>query len=92
MNEIDYSKKSFSRGLVCLNTNNNAYCVVLNGNRGNDDDRCSMVLESNGDFGFIIHTPPNRALIPTGRIIDLDKLVKYLQGNLEVTEMDRLMR
>ena len=82
MNGIDYSKIAFSRGLVCLNTNNNAYCVVLNGNRGKDDDRCSMVLETNGEFGFIIHTPPNRALIPTGRIFDLDKLVKYLQGNL----------
>lgn len=86
MNEIDYSKIAFSRGLVCLNTNNNAYCVVLNGHRGTDDDRCSMVLEVNGEFGFFIHTPPNRALIPTGRILDVDKLVKYLQGNLEVTE------
>lgn len=86
MSGIDYSKITFSRGLICLNTNNNAYCVVLDGNKGKDDDRCSMVLEVNGEFIFILHTPPNRALIPTGHILELDKLVNYLQGNLEVTK------
>lgn len=83
MIEIDYSKTKFSRGLVCINTNNDSYCVVIDGGRGSEHDRCSMVLESSGKYGFMIHTPPNRALIPTGRIFDLEKLGKYLQEHVE---------
>ena len=75
---MDYSKIPFSKGLVCLNKNNNAYCVVLDGMKGTDEDRCSTVLESYGEYGFMIHTPPNRALEPTGRVFDLGILAKHL--------------
>lgn len=64
-NGYGYSKTILSQGLVCLNTNNNAYCVVIDGRKGTDDDRASLVLESNSSYGFILNTPPNRALIPT---------------------------
>lgn len=77
-NGYDYSKTILSQGLVCLNKNNNAYCVVIDGRKGTDDDRASLVLESNSSYGFILNTPPNRALIPTGRICNLQNLVKVL--------------
>lgn len=71
---IDYSKTIFSQGIVCMNTNNNKHCVVINGTRGTENDRASLVLEQSGDDGFIVHTPPNRALIPTGKICKLENL------------------
>lgn len=77
-NGYDWSKTTLSQGIVCLNTNNNAYCVVIDGGKGTDDDRASLVLESNSSYGFILHTPPNRALIPTGRICNLQALAKVL--------------
>ena len=76
----DYSKTTFSQGIVCMNTNNNRYCVVIYGNRGTENDRASLVLEQSGEDGFIVHTPPNRALIPTGRIFDLNYLKRIIDG------------
>ena len=70
----DYSKTIFDQGIVCMNTNNNRHCVVINGIRGTENDRASLVIEQSGEDGFIIHTPPNRALIPTGKICRLDLL------------------
>ena len=78
MKEIDYSKTIFSQGIVCLNKNNNTYCVVINGQKGTEDDRVSMVLEFWGKDGFVINNPPNRALIPTGRVVNLKWLKKVM--------------
>lgn len=77
---IDYSEMIFGRGLVCYNTNNNQYCIVLNGQRGSDRDRAAMVMEFSGSDGVIIHTPPNRALVPTGAVVNLDYIVKTIKG------------
>ena len=75
----DYSDVIFSQGLMCRNTNNNTYCVVVDGHKGNENDRASLVLEFMGDdIGFILHTPPNRALRPTGRICNLKNIAKAL--------------
>lgn len=67
---FDYSKTIFSKGIVCYNTNNCNKCVVLDGNHGNENDRSSRVIEKSSD-GLFIHTPPNRALIPTGEYFDV---------------------
>ena len=67
----DYRNTVLSQGIVCMNTNNCTYCVVIDGQRGSENDRCSLVLEFVSSDGFILHTPPNRALIPTGRICNL---------------------
>jgi hypothetical protein len=75
----DYSKTMLSQGLVCFNTNNYQYCVVIKGDRGSENDRCSLVLEFCGDDGFMLHTPPNRALIPTGKVIGLKNLAKIMK-------------
>lgn len=73
----DYSDVVFDQGLVCMNKNNNALCVVINGMKGNPDDRCSLVIEFN-EKRFMLNTPPNRALKPTGKIKDLKELTKVL--------------
>ena len=78
-NPIDYSKTIFSQGLMCYNTNNCNYCIVINGEKGSENDRCSLVMEMCGDGTFMLHTPPNRALIPTGKVIALKFLAKALQ-------------
>lgn len=77
---IDYSEMIFGRGLVCYNTNNHQYCIVLNGQRGSENDRAAMVMEFSGRDGVIIHTPPNRALVPTGAVVNLDYIVKTIKG------------
>lgn len=82
----DYRKTVLSQGLVCLNKNNHQYCVVIDGQRGTEDDRCSQVLEFSGKDGFIIHTPPNRALEPTGRICNLKFLAKVMSQNVSLEE------
>lgn len=76
---IDYSKVIFAQGLICYNTNNGCYCVVINGSKGTENDRASLVMELWGKEGYILHTPPNRALIPTGRTENLEYLAKALQ-------------
>ena len=32
------------------------------------------------DRGCVVYTPPNRALIPTGRFIDVVKMIKHAAG------------
>ena len=49
---IDYSKTAFSPGIVCYNTNNKRYCVVLDGAQGTEDDRASLVIEFCDNEGF----------------------------------------
>lgn len=80
LGEVDYSKTIFSKGMVCINKTNNMYCVIIDGRKGSDDDRSSLVMEFWGDEGFVLHTPPNRALIPTGKICyNLEKLSEVLR-------------
>lgn len=81
----DYSDVVFSQGLLCKNTNNNSYCVVIDGNRGSENDRASLVLEFSQSLGFFLHTPPNRALKLTGKICDLKAIAKAMAQNV-VTE------
>lgn len=76
---IEYSKVVFARGIVCYNTNNHNKCVVLDGNRGTANDRCSKTLEYSHD-GLFINTPPNRALIPTGEFIDISQIESVLNN------------
>ena len=85
----DYSKTILSQGLVCYNTNNHNYCVVIDGRRGSDDDRASLVLEFCGSDGFMMHTPPNRALVPTGRIKELRYLAKAMRTYVIAEEMEK---
>lgn len=82
---IDYSKTVFAAGLVCYNLNNFTKCVVLDGNKGTETDRCSYVLELTGHGSLITHIPPNRALVPTGEYIDLNAIANALI----VSEHDR---
>ena len=78
----DYSKTIFSKGIVCWNTNNQNYCVVIDGARGTENDRASLVLEANGNAGFVLHTPPNRALVPTGKVTNLETIKRELEKNI----------
>lgn len=83
---FDYSKTIFSQGVICYNTNNRNYCIVIDGKRGNENDRCSLVMEMCGSEGFMLHTPPNRALVPTGKVVKLQPLAKLLWHNVPLTE------
>ena len=82
----DYSKTIFSQGVLCYNMNNRNYCVVIDGRKGNDDDRSSLVMEFCGSEGFMLHTPPNRALVPTGKVVTLKYLAKALMKNVDEGE------
>lgn len=84
--ENDYSTTIFSQGTVCMNNNNHSYCVVIDGTRGTEDDRCSLVIEFIDDDGFMLHTPPNRALKPTGRICNLKFLAKVMKQHVNEEE------
>lgn len=75
----DYSKTTFSKGIVCYNTNNHAYCVVIDGAQGSENDRGSLVMEFHGENGYILHSPPNRALVPTGKVMNLEFLAKAMR-------------
>lgn len=79
---ISYSDVIFDPGLVCFNANNHNYCVVINGRKGDANDRGSLVIEFAGDRGIMIHTPPNRALRPTGKIVDIRRIKKLLEEEL----------
>ena len=70
----------YDSGCVVYNTNNYTYGIVLNGKCGEDKDPCSQVLELICDDGVVVHTPPNRALIPTGRFVDVAKMIKNAIG------------
>lgn len=85
-NPIDYSKTIFSQGLMCYNTNNHNYCIVIDGKRGSETDRSSLVMEMCGSEGFMLHSPPNRALIPTGKIVTLKFLAKALRQNVVIDD------
>lgn len=82
----DYSDVIFSQGIVCLNTNNNAICVVIDGHRGTPTDRESLVMEYSTERVFMIHTPPNRALKPTGAINDLSSLAKAIRKYVAIKD------
>ncbi len=80
----DYSKTVFSQGIICYNTNNKNYCVVIDGRKGSENDRCSLVMEFCGEEGFMLHTPPNRALAPTGKVVSLKHLATAIRANVVV--------
>lgn len=88
LNIADIQKMRFARGCIVYNTNNYRFAIVMNGNLGEDTDPCSEVLEMYRDNRLLKHSPPNRALIPTGQFIDVDKLLfdKLSQIVCEVTE------
>lgn len=83
---VDYSRTVFAIGMVCYNMNNFTKCIVLDGKRGTETDRCSYVLECTGNGDLITHIPPNRALIPTGEFIDIRETFKSI---LTVSEYER---
>lgn len=74
----DYSKSTFAKGIVCFNTNNYTKCVVVDGNKGTSDDKCSLVIENFSSKGLGMNNVPNRALIPTGEFIDISAIEKLL--------------
>ena len=76
----DSQKMRYSKGSVVYNTNNYRFAIVMDGSKGDNSAPSSLVLEQNVDGTFIIHTPPNRALIPTGRYIDLNSIIKQMEG------------
>ena len=82
----DYSRTVFAAGIVCYNMNNFTKCIVLDGKRGTEIDRCSYVLECTGHGDLITHIPPNRALVPTGEFVDLCEAFKSF---LTVSEYER---
>ena len=69
----DIQKERYAKGIIVFNTNNNNYAIVISGDKGSDADPCSLVLEFNKKKAFV-HTPPNRALVPTGKFFDLEHL------------------
>ena len=80
LNIDDIQKMRYDSGAIVYNTNNYQYAVVIDGNKGDDSDPCSFVFEIKGNNGFMVHTPPNRALIPTGRHIDFNDLISHMRG------------
>lgn len=84
--KYDYSETIFSQGIICYNTNNHNYCIVIDGRKGKEKDRCSLVMELCGSEGFMLHTPPNRALIPTGKVVALKYLAKALRQNVVIED------
>lgn len=76
----DIQKQRFDRGCVVFNTNNESYAIVLDGNLGEDSDPCSRVLEISYNKVLFVNQPPNRALIPTGRYVDLEKIMEHMRG------------
>lgn len=79
---MNHLAKRYSRGIVVYNTNNYTKGIVLDGTCGKDDDPSSKILEL-GYNSLFINTPPNRALIPTGEYIDLDRLEEVLRVKKE---------
>ena len=76
----DIQKMRYDSGCVVYNTNNYTYGIVLNGNCGEGKDPCSQVLKLTGRDGVMVHTPPSRALIPTGRFVNVAKMIKHAIG------------
>ena len=75
MAKFDCSKATYCTGLLCYNRNNDNYCIVLDGSKGREDDKSALVIEFDATNTFY-NQVPNRALIPTGRYIDLPKLLR----------------
>lgn len=75
MSKFDCAKVVYETGTICFNRNNNNYCVVLDGERGKEDDRCCLVLEFNATNSFS-NAVPNRALIPVGGHLDLPRILR----------------
>lgn len=88
LNIEDIRKMRFDRGCIVYNTNNYRFGIVMDGSREDDADPCSEVWEMSINNRLLKHSPPNRALIPTGRFVDIDKLLfdKLSQFICEVTE------
>ena len=74
----DFSRTIFDQGIICYNTNNHNYCIVIDGTKGTETDRCSKVMEMCGKHGIMLHTPPNRALVPTGKYFNFEYLKKAM--------------
>lgn len=70
--------KRFTKGIVVYNHNNYTKAIVIDGYKGKDSDPSSLVLELGAD-GYILHTPPNRALEPTGEYFDLSVIESVLK-------------
>lgn len=81
--------KRYTPGIVVYNTNNYTKGVVLDGTRGEDNDPGSLILEMNGQGKILVHTPPNRALIPTGEYFDISGLTKILTNREELKEDEK---
>ena len=70
-------KGRYSEGAIVYDTNNYIFGVVVDGTTGDNNDPCSVVLEMlGGKLSF--NCPPNRALIPTGKIFPIWDLLKEL--------------
>lgn len=82
MKLADIQKMRFDPGAVVYNTNNKNFAIVLDGTRGPDGDPCSYILEASGKR-MMTHTPPNRALILTGKHVDLSILLPALPNGGE---------
>lgn len=78
LNLSNIQKIRYDIGAIVYNTNNYRYAVVLSNNCGSDSDPCSLVLEQSHDGGYLLHTPPNRALIPIGRFVSLQEITNIL--------------
>lgn len=83
MEKKKFEKTVYSEGIVCYNTNNHSYCIVLDGNRGKENDRESLVIEMISGK-LMTHQPCNRCLIPTGEYFDISTLKKILKGAQQV--------
>lgn len=81
----DISKQVLETGKVCYNANNFTKCIVIDGEKGDENDRCSRVLELAPDGTLFINTPPNRALIPTGEFFN----VSLIKNVLDMSEGQR---
>ena len=85
----NFQKMRFDRGCIVYNTNNYRFGIVMNGKLGTDADPCSEVWEKCSDNQLLKHSPPNRAFIPTGRFVDVEKILidKISQLTTEATRI-----
>ena len=74
----EIQKGRYSKGAVVYNTNNCNYAIVINENKGDDADPCSLVMEFGNKADILIHSPPNRVLIPTGKFYNIAYLKELL--------------
>ena len=80
MSEFNCAKIVYETGTICFNRNNNNYCVVLDGEKGREDDRSSLVVEFTPIKTFY-NQVPNRALIPVGRHVDIPRILREAVDN-----------